>query len=129
MPLYRRTCEFPGCALGDDGGAYKTKEDLDSEELVFKDMKLHVEICHNVDNGKEWVGQQVELNPLLEGLCIMIDKPGYKEVGIPAPTKVKSIVECGSVNSDLDKMFISPDLAMRLGSRKGECSQWTWVWT
>ena len=125
MSLYRITCKFLGCAFGDDGGAYKTREDLDSEELAFMDMKLHmgtqhVGTGHNVDNGKEWLRQQVEPNPLVEGLQIMVDKPSYKKFGIPAPVKVYSIVGYGFANSKVDKMYISPGLAMGLRVRRHE---------
>ena len=72
--------------MGNDGGAFKIMEDLDSKELVLKDMELHVrthhvDTCHIVDNGKEWVRQQVEPHPVVEDLHIVVDKPGYKDVG------------------------------------------------
>ena len=42
MSPIRRTCQFLGCGLGMDGGAYKMMENLASQELVLEDMQLHV---------------------------------------------------------------------------------------
>ena len=98
MLLCRRTCKFPGCDWGKNGGAYRTLEDLNSEELTLKDMKLHVgtshmETCPIGNNHKEWIKQQVEPNPVIQDLHIMVDKNGYKELGYHAPARVCTIVE------------------------------------
>ena len=42
MSPNRRTCQFLGCGLGVDGGAYMMMENLGSQELVLEDMVLHV---------------------------------------------------------------------------------------
>ena len=85
------------------------------EGLDSKDMKLHMETyhvdrCHNVDNDEEWTRQQV-----VEDLHIMVNKSGYKDVGYPAPIKVKSVIEHGIADPLLDVMVISIDMAMKLG--------------
>ena len=44
MSPNRRTCQFPGCTMGEDGGAYKTMENLESQEMVLKDLEIHLSI-------------------------------------------------------------------------------------
>ena len=38
----RQTCIFPGCSMGTDGGAYVTSEGLEDQNLMTKDMRLHM---------------------------------------------------------------------------------------
>ena len=45
-PATRRTCQYPGCNLGEDGEAYTTMEGLSTQELVLKDIELHISMAH-----------------------------------------------------------------------------------
>ena len=42
---------MPGCCLGDDGGHYTTQEGLLSQDLVLKDMELHIAMAHTHYHG------------------------------------------------------------------------------
>ena len=42
MSQERQTCIFPGCSMGTDGGAYVTSEGLEDQNLMTKDMRLHM---------------------------------------------------------------------------------------
>ena len=44
----RRTCQYPGCNLGEGGEAYTTIEGLPTQELVLKDLELHISMAHTV---------------------------------------------------------------------------------
>ena len=45
-PATRRTCQYPGCNLGDDGAAYITMEGIQTQESVLKDLELHLSMAH-----------------------------------------------------------------------------------
>ena len=45
-PATKRTCQYPGCTLGEEGGAYTTMEGLSTQELVLKDLELHISMAH-----------------------------------------------------------------------------------
>lgn len=44
-PATRRTCQYPGCNLGDDGAAYITMEGIQTQESVLKDLELHLSMA------------------------------------------------------------------------------------
>ena len=44
MAASRRTCQWPGCVLGEDGEAYQMMENLSTQELVLKDLEVHTSI-------------------------------------------------------------------------------------
>ena len=50
-PAARRTCQCPGCALGDEGGPYVTLEGLATQESVLKDLELHLAMVHGIGHG------------------------------------------------------------------------------
>ena len=43
----RRRCQYPGCNIGDGGGAYVTMEGLLTQESVLKDLELHIAMAHS----------------------------------------------------------------------------------
>ena len=51
MPATRRLCQFPGCVSGEDGSPYKTLDGLSTQELVLKDLELHLAMVHGIGQG------------------------------------------------------------------------------
>ena len=50
-PAARRTCQCPGCSLGETGGPYITLDGLSTQESVLKDLELHIAMVHGVGGG------------------------------------------------------------------------------
>ena len=51
MPATRRSCQYPGCNLGDAGAAYCTMDGLSTHEAVLRDLELHVSMAHAAHGG------------------------------------------------------------------------------
>ena len=51
MPATRRTCQVPGCTLGDAGAAYSTLDGLATQDSVLKDLELHLLMAHGIGHG------------------------------------------------------------------------------
>ena len=49
-------------------------------------------VGYRVYNGKRWVKQQMEPHPLVNGLWVMVDEPGYSGFGFSVLKKVHPIV-------------------------------------
>ena len=43
----RRTCQAPGCSLGENGAPYITQDGLSTQESVLRDLELHVSMAHS----------------------------------------------------------------------------------
>jgi len=50
-PATRRTCQCPGCNLGDGGAPYTTLEGLATQDSVLKDLELHISMAHSNRGG------------------------------------------------------------------------------
>ena len=42
MSQMRRTCKFPGCNMGNNKRAYMMPDELEDQDLVTQDMRLHM---------------------------------------------------------------------------------------
>ena len=40
----RQVCRFPGCDKGTDGKAYVTLDDMEDQNLITMDMRLHTRV-------------------------------------------------------------------------------------
>ena len=45
-PASRRNCQVSGCSGGENGGPYCTLEGLSTQDLVLKDLELHLSMAH-----------------------------------------------------------------------------------
>ena len=52
-PATGRQCQYPGCNLGSDGGAYTTLDGLATQESVLRDLELHFKMAHEAPRGQQ----------------------------------------------------------------------------
>ena len=71
-------------------------------------------------NGEKWVKQKMESHPWVEGLGVIVDGPGDRSLGFPAPAEVQVVVVCGVADTGAQMTVMSPDLVRRIGVRDDE---------
>ena len=148
MSQDRCVCRFSRCDKGTDGTAYVTPEDMEDQELIIMDMRLHTrshlarvtenkvdgnhenpkgkledskqKIGHYIYNGTKWVKQHMEQYLLVRNLHINVDCSGYKSMGFTELNTTHPQVICGLADTVSQIMLIGPDLAKKLGVEEAE---------
>ena len=75
---------------------------------------------HHVHDGERWIKQQVEPHPMVNGLRVIVDKPGYKRFGFDELKEVHPIVVNGLADTGAQMTVISWALATRLRVKMNE---------